>query len=297
MVQLQSGRNRFGVKLLSAENIISSKNLCFSYEQGKEILKEINIDIKRGEFTALLGHNGSGKSTFARLTNAILVPIKGSMNVFGMDTSDEGKLYDIRQNVGMVFQNPDNQIVAAVVEEDVAFGLENTGVPPAEIRERVDEALKAVGMYEYRDHSPGMLSGGQKQRIAIAGIIAMRPECIDLDEPTAMLDPAGRKDVMRTIRMLGERYGITVVLITHYMDEAVRADRVIVIDEGKPILDGTPKQVFSHVDILKKTGLDVPQVTELVHKLNRYGFDLDPQILTEEECAAALAFVLKEGKS
>ena len=277
---------------MSPENIISSKNLCFSYEQGKEILKEINIDIKRGEFTALLGHNGSGKSTFARLTNAILVPTKGSMNVLGMDTSDEGKLYDIRQNVGMVFQNPDNQIVAAVVEEDVAFGLENTGVPPAEIK-----ALKSVGMYEYREHSPGMLSGGQKQRIAIAGIIAMRPECIVLDEPTAMLDPAGRKDVMRTIRMLGEKYGITVVLITHYMDEAVRADRVIVIDEGKPILDGTPKQVFSHVDTLKKTGLDVPQVTELVHELNRHGLNLDPQILTEEECAEALASVLKEGKS
>lgn len=282
---------------LSTENIISAENICFSYEKTKEILKGISIDIKRGEFVAVLGHNGSGKSTFARLTNAILVPSSGSMRVLGMDTSDDERIFDIRQNVGMVFQNPDNQIVAAVVEEDVAFGLENTGVAPEEIRQRVDEALKAVGMYEYRMHSPGMLSGGQKQRIAIAGIIAMRPECIVLDEPTAMLDPAGRKDVMKTIRMLGEKYGITVLLITHYMDEAVRADRVVVIDEGRVILDGVPKEVFSHVDVLKNAGLDVPQVTELVHELNKCGLDLDPQILTEEECAAALASILKEGKA
>lgn len=282
---------------MSTENIISAENICFSYEKTKEILKGISIDIKRGEFVAVLGHNGSGKSTFARLTNAILVPSSGSMRVLGMDTSDDERIFDIRQNVGMVFQNPDNQIVAAVVEEDVAFGLENTGVAPEEIRQRVDEALKAVGMYEYRMHSPGMLSGGQKQRIAIAGIIAMRPECIVLDEPTAMLDPAGRKDVMKTIRMLGEKYGITVLLITHYMDEAVRADRVVVIDEGRVILDGVPKEVFSHVDVLKNAGLDVPQVTELVHELNKCGLDLDPQILTEEECAAALASILKEGKA
>jgi len=281
---------------LTPENILSAENLHFSYEQAREILKGINTDIKRGEFVAVLGHNGSGKSTFARLANAILVPTEGRMTVLGTDTADDSRLYEIRQNVGMVFQNPDNQIVAAVVEEDVAFGLENTGVPPEEIRQRVDEALKTVGMYEYRKHSPGMLSGGQKQRVAIAGIIAMRPECIVLDEPTSMLDPAGRRDVMNTIRMLGEKYGITVLLITHYMDEAVKADRVVVMDEGQVILDGTPKEVFSHVEVLKNAGLDVPQVTELVHELNRCGLDLDPQILTEEECAAALASLLKDGR-
>ncbi len=281
---------------MTPENILSAENLHFSYEQAREILKGINTDIKRGEFVAVLGHNGSGKSTFARLANAILVPTEGRMTVLGTDTADDSRLYEIRQNVGMVFQNPDNQIVAAVVEEDVAFGLENTGVPPEEIRQRVDEALKTVGMYEYRKHSPGMLSGGQKQRVAIAGIIAMRPECIVLDEPTSMLDPAGRRDVMNTIRMLGEKYGITVLLITHYMDEAVKADRVIVMDEGQVILDGTPKEVFSHVEVLKNAGLDVPQVTELVHELNRCGLDLDPQILTEEECAAALASLLKDGR-
>ncbi len=282
---------------MSQENIISAENVRFSYDKTKEILKGLNIDIKRGEFAAVLGHNGSGKSTFARLANAILLPSDGRVTVNGIDTTDADRISDIRQNVGMVFQNPDNQIVAAVVEEDVAFGLENTGVPPEEIRQRVDEALKTVGMYEYRTHSPGMLSGGQKQRVAIAGIIAMRPECIVLDEPTAMLDPAGRRDVMKTIRRLCDDYGITVLLITHYMDEAVRADRVIVIDEGQVILDGVPKEVFSHVDILKNAGLDVPQVTELVHELNRCGLSLDPQILTEEECAAALASLLKEGKT
>lgn len=280
---------------MSPENIISAKNVHFSYEKAREILKGLDIDIKKGEFAAILGHNGSGKSTFARLANAILVPTEGSIDVLGMDTSDESLLYDIRQSVGMVFQNPDNQIVAAVVEEDVAFGLENTGVPAEEIRQRVDEALKTTGMYEYRLHSPGMLSGGQKQRVAIAGIIAMRPECIVLDEPTSMLDPAGRRDVMKTIRKLVDEYGITVLLITHYMDEAVRADRVIVIDEGQVILDGVPKEVFSHVDVLKKAGLDVPQVTELVHELNSCGLSLDPQILTEEECAEALASLLKKG--
>ena len=282
---------------MPSENIISAVNVHFSYDDAREILKGLNTDIEKGGFVAVLGHNGSGKSTFARLANAILVPSEGRMSVKEMDTSDENLLYDIRQSVGMVFQNPDNQIVAAVVEEDVAFGLENTGVPPEEIRQRVDDALKTVGMYEYRLHSPGMLSGGQKQRVAIAGIIAMRPECIVLDEPTSMLDPAGRRDVMKTIRMLCDEYGITVLLITHYMDEAVRADRVIVIDEGRIILDGVPKEVFSHVDVLKNAGLDVPQVTELVHELNSCGLELDPQILTEEECAAALAALLKEGKS
>ncbi|MBR6924289.1 MAG: energy-coupling factor transporter ATPase, partial [Oscillospiraceae bacterium] len=224
--------------------MISAENVHFSYDGKTEILKGITADIEKGQFVAVLGHNGSGKSTFARLINSILVPTEGKITVLGTDTADEEKLYDIRRKVGMVFQNPDNQIVAAVVEEDVAFGLENTGVPPEEIRQRVDDALKAVGMYEYRKHSPGMLSGGQKQRVAIAGIIAMRPECIVLDEPTSMLDPAGRRDVMNTIKKLCGSYGITVLLITHYIDEAVQADRVIVIDEGRVILDGVPKNVF-----------------------------------------------------
>lgn len=282
---------------LASEKMISAENVHFSYDGKTEILKGITADIEKGQFVAVLGHNGSGKSTFARLINSILVPTEGKITVLGTDTSDEEKLYDIRRKVGMVFQNPDNQIVAAVVEEDVAFGLENTGVPPEEIMERVDEALKAVGMYEYRKHSPGMLSGGQKQRVAIAGIIAMRPECIVLDEPTSMLDPAGRKDVMNTIKKLCGSYGITVLLITHYMDEAVQADRVIVIDEGRVILDGVPKNVFSNVEILKKAGLDVPQVTELVFKLRKQGIDIDPDVLTEEECVNALASVLKEGKT
>ena len=282
---------------LASEKMISAENVHFSYDGKTEILKGITADIEKGQFVAVLGHNGSGKSTFARLINSILVPTEGKITVLGTDTSDEENLYDIRRKVGMVFQNPDNQIVAAVVEEDVAFGLENTGVPPEEIRERVDEALKAVGMYEYRKHSPGMLSGGQKQRVAIAGIIAMRPECIVLDEPTSMLDPAGRKDVMNTIKKLCGSYGITVLLITHYMDEAVQADRVIVIDEGRVILDGVQKNVFSNVEILKKAGLDVPQVTELVFKLRKQGIDIDPDVLTEEECVNALASVLKEGKT
>ncbi len=282
---------------LASEKMISAENVHFSYDGKTEILKGITADIEKGQFVAVLGHNGSGKSTFARLINSILVPTEGKITVLGTDTSDEENLYDIRRKVGMVFQNPDNQIVAAVVEEDVAFGLENTGVPPEEIRQRVDDALKAVGMYEYRKHSPGMLSGGQKQRVAIAGIIAMRPECIVLDEPTSMLDPAGRKDVMNTIKKLCGSYGITVLLITHYMDEAVQADRVIVIDEGRVILDGVPKNVFSNVEILKKAGLDVPQVTELVFKLRKQGIDIDPDVLTEEECVNALASVLKEGKT
>ncbi|MBE6853598.1 MAG: energy-coupling factor transporter ATPase [Ruminococcus sp.] len=280
--------------VLSSEKIISMENVSFSYENTAQILSDLDIDIKSGSFVAVLGHNGSGKSTLARLANAILVPSQGTVRVLGTDTRDDEHIFDIRKNVGMVFQNPDNQIVAAIVEEDVAFGLENLGTPPDEIRLRVDEALKAVGMYEYRNHSSGMLSGGQKQRVAIAGIIAMRPQCIVLDEPTAMLDPAGRKDVMDIIGMLGKKYGITVVLITHYMDEAVKADRVIVIDDGRVLLDDVPKKVFSNVELLKETGLDVPQVTELIYELNKCGLELDPHILTEEECAEALASVLKE---
>lgn len=281
---------------MSAENIISSKNLCFSYEQGKEILKEINIDIKRGEFTALLGHNGSGKSTFARLTNAILVPTKGSMNVFGMDTSDEGKLYDIRQNVGMVFQNPDNQIIGQVVEEDVGFGPENIGMPTKEIRERVEESLKAVGMYEFRKYSPNKLSGGQKQRVSIAGVLAMHPKCIVLDEPTAMLDPNGRKEVIRAVRALNEVEGVTVILITHYMEEIIHADRVFVMDQGKIAMQGTPREIFSQVEKLKDLRLDVPQVTLVSYELQKRGLPLPDGILTCEELADALEKLRKDWK-
>ena len=286
---------------LSEKNIISAQGVRFSYSLAeedkkpvKEILKGIDIDIESGEFVAVLGRNGSGKSTFARHTNAILIPSQGVVYSNGTDTKDEEHIFDIRKSIGMVFQNPDNQIVAAVVEEDVAFGLENMGVPPEEIRKRVDEALKAVDMYDYREHSPGMLSGGQKQRIAIAGIIAMRPRCIVLDEPTAMLDPAGRREVMSIIGRLNKEHGITIVLITHYMDEAVKADRVIVMDEGKVVLDDVPKKVFSNVSVIKKAGLDVPQVTELIHELNRSGLSLDPCIITEQECYEALKKILKE---
>lgn len=286
---------------LSEKNIISAQGVRFSYSSAeedkkpvKEILKGIDIDIKSGEFVAVLGRNGSGKSTFARHTNAILIPQEGDVYTDGINTRDEERIFDIRKSVGMVFQNPDNQIVAAVVEEDVAFGLENTGVSPDEIRKRVDDALRAVNMYDYRNHSPGMLSGGQKQRIAIAGIIAMRPRCIVLDEPTAMLDPAGRKDVMDIIRKLNREYGITIVLITHYMDEAVKADRVIVMDNGEVVLDNVPKKVFSNISVIKKAGLDVPQVTELIHELNKSGLSLDPCIITESECVQALKKILKE---
>ncbi len=286
---------------MSDESIISAQELRFSYgspDDGKivldEVLKGININIRSGEFVAVLGHNGSGKSTFAKHTNAILTPSSGKIYVIGIDTKDENRIFDIRQNVGMVFQNPDNQIVAAIVEEDVAFALENIGIPSDEMRKRVDEALKTVNMYEYREHSPHKLSGGQKQRITIAGIIAMRPKCIVLDEPTAMLDPAGRRDVIETIKMLNRQYGITVVLITHYMDEAAKTDRVIVMDSGTVILDDIPSQVFSNVELLKKIGLNVPQVTELVYELNKCGLNLDSHIITEEECVNALKTILKE---
>ena len=219
--------------------------------------------------TAVLGHNGCGKSTFAKHLNAILLPSGGTVYIDGIDTKDENRIYDIRQRVGMVFQNPDNQIVATIVEEDVAFALENLGVEPNEIRRRVDEALKAVGMYEYRMHAPHQLSGGQKQRVAIAGIIAMRPRCIVLDEPTAMLDPKGRSEVMKTVKELNSKYGITIILITHYMEEAAQCERIIVMDKGKVLMDDSPKQVFSRVEELKAVGLDVPQVTELIYELNK----------------------------
>lgn len=282
------------------ENIISSKEVWFHYtseiestEPIKEVLRNVSLEIKKGEFVAILGHNGSGKSTIAKHFNAILIPTGGSVFVDSIDTKYDDRLFDIRQRVGMVFQNPDNQIVATIVEEDVAFALENLGVPPDEMRIRVDNALKDVGMYEYREHAPHQLSGGQKQRIAIAGIIAMRPACIVLDEPTAMLDPSGRKEVLRTIRKLNKEHGVTIILITHYMDEAAKADRVVVMDEGNIILDDIPREVFSHVDKLKSVGLDVPQVTELVHELNKHGLNIDKHIIAEDECVEALLKILE----
>ena len=258
-----------------------------------EVLKGINLEIKKGEFVAVLGHNGSGKSTLAKCFNAINIPESGEVTVDGMDTRDENNLLPIRQQVGMVFQNPDNQIVATIVEEDVAFALENMGVEPAMIRKRVDEALKTVDMYEYRRHAPHKLSGGQKQRVAIAGIIAMRPDCILLDESTAMLDPKGRAEVLKTIKMLNRENGITIVLITHYMEEAAQADRVVVIDDGEIVMDNTPKKVFSQVETLKNLGLDVPQVTELAYGLKKAGYDISTEIISEEECAEAVARILE----
>lgn len=275
------------------ENFAESVNLDFKYDGEDEfVLKDINISFKQGEMTAVLGHNGCGKSTFAKHLNAILLPSGGKVYVDGIDTKDENRIYDIRQRVGMVFQNPDNQIVATIVEEDVAFALENLGVEPNEIRRRVDEALKAVGMYEYRMHAPHQLSGGQKQRVAIAGIIAMRPRCIVLDEPTAMLDPKGRAEVMKTVKELNSKYGITIILITHYMEEAAQCERIIVMDKGKVLMDDSPKQVFSRVEELKSVGLDVPQVTELIYELNKYGLILDTHIINENECCDALLTLL-----
>ncbi len=272
--------------------IIQAQDVHFRYEEAGQgsplVLDGVSLEIRQGEFLAVLGHNGSGKSTLAKHFNAILLPMGGKVYVKGMDTQDEERLYDIRQQVGMVFQNPDNQIVATIVEEDVAFGLENIGVAPEEIRRRVDEALKAVGMYEYREHAPHQLSGGQKQRVAIAGVIAMRPDCIVMDEPTAMLDPRGRREVLKTIRALNKEFGITVVLITHYMDEAAQSDRVVVMNDGKILLDGTPREVFSHVALLKQVGLDVPQATELCHQLRRQGWKVPDDVLTVEECVTAL---------
>ncbi len=281
-------------------SIIRTENLCFSYKSGDEenpvvteVLKNINLDIKKGEFVSILGHNGSGKSTLAKHFNAILLPSSGKVYIDGIDTSDESRLFDIRKRAGMVFQNPDNQIVASIVEEDVAFALENMGVPYEEMRKRVDDALESVGMYEYRFHSPNQLSGGQKQRVAIAGIIAMRPECIILDEPTAMLDPHGRREVMKTIKNLNKEYGITIVLITHYMNEAVESDRVIVIDRGEIILDDIPENVFSQAEKMKSIGLDIPQTSELIYLLGKEGIKLDSHIITEEKCVEALYELLK----
>ena len=258
---------------------------------GQVVLKGLDLTIPAGEFAAVLGHNGSGKSTLAKHFNAILLPTEGDVVVCGINTKDEDRLFDIRQQVGMVFQNPDNQIVATIVEEDVAFALENLGVPPEEIRRRVDEALKAVDMYEYREHAPHQLSGGQKQRVAIAGILAMRPDFIILDEPTAMLDPQGRREVLRTVKELNRDFGTTVVLITHYMDEAVQAERVVVMDDGHVLMDGAPRDIFSQVERLRAVELDVPQPTELCERLRAAGVPLPGGILTAEECAEALSLV------
>lgn len=282
-------------------SFIHIKGLEFSYVNEFEeppvkntVLKGIDLDIEKGEFVAILGHNGSGKSTLAKCINAINLPEKGEVSVAGLDTINEENLLPIRKRVGMVFQNPDNQIVATIVEEDVAFALENLGVEPSEIRRRVDEALKTVGMYEYRMHAPHKLSGGQKQRVAIAGVLAMEPECIVLDEPTAMLDPKGRSEVMKTIKMLNREKGVTIVLITHYMEEAAQADRVVVIDGGEKIMDNVPKKVFSQVDLMRNLGLDVPQVTEIADFLHKQGYDISSEIITEDECVQALYELLKE---
>lgn len=290
---------------MSDTNIIEVENVSFDYvsrdEDGNEtgrnqVLKNVSLSVPEGQFLAVLGHNGCGKSTLAKHLNAILYPTEGKVTVAGMDTSDEEKIYDIRQTVGMVFQNPDNQLVATIVEEDVAFAPENMGVPQPEIRQRVDDALKQVDMYEFREHAPHQLSGGQKQRVAIAGVIAMQPRCIVMDEPTAMLDPKGRREVMKTIHTLNREKGITVVLITHYMDEAAQADRVVVMDGGKIIMDDVPKKIFSQVKRLKSVGLDVPQVTELCEELREQGVDISTEIIGEQECAEAL-HRLTEGRS
>lgn len=280
-------------------NFIKAKNLKFSYINDMEenpvkteVLKGIDLEISKGEFVAVLGHNGSGKSTLAKCFNAINIPESGEVLVNGLDTKDENNLLKIRESAGMVFQNPDNQIVATIVEEDVAFALENMGVEPSEIRRRVDDALKTVGMYEYRSHAPHRLSGGQKQRVAIAGIIAMEPDCILLDEPTAMLDPKGRNEVMKTIKMLNKEKGVTIVLITHYMEEAAQADRVVVVDGGEIVMDNTPKKVFSQVKTMKNLGLDVPQVTQLAYELKNAGYDISTEIITEDECVEAVAKLL-----
>ena len=277
---------------------IRTEHLKFSYDAQSEsggvmVFDDLNLSIEGGSFIAVLGHNGCGKSTLAKHFNAVLLPEGGSVHVFGMDTSDESLLVDIRRTVGMVFQNPDNQMVANVVEEDVAFAPENLGVPSEEIRRRVDEALKLVGMYDYRLHAPHLLSGGQKQRVAIAGVIAMRPRCIVLDEPTAMLDPHGREEVISTIERLNREMGITVVLITHHMTEAIRAQRVIVMDAGRILADGTPKEVFPQVELLESVGLTVPATTKVLYALNQAGFDLPLDALSTEECAQVLLAAIR----
>ncbi len=278
---------------------ISVQNVTFQYDEQNDpvkyklVLNDVSFEVEKGAFVAVLGHNGSGKSTIAKHLNAMLVPVSGKVYIDGMDTSDESKAFDIRRKVGLVLQNPDNQLVASIVEEDVAFGPENIGIPSDEIRVRVDEALKAVDMYDHRLKAPYKLSGGQKQRVAIAGIIAMKPDCIVLDEPTAMLDPQGRQEVIDTVIKLNRENGITIVMITHYMEEAVLADKVFVMDNGKILTSGTPREVFSQVELLKKHRLDVPQATELCHKLRACGVEIDQLPLTEAECTAMLKEVLQ----
>lgn len=284
------------------KSIIEVKDVSFIYKSSNAdrpdvtALSDMNLSIREGEFLAVLGRNGSGKSTLAKLMNALFLPTSGTIIVNGLDTTNEELLWDIRSSTGMVFQNPDNQIVGNVVEEDVAFGPENLGIPPEEIRIRVDTALETIGMTEFKEYAPHRLSGGQKQRVAIAGILAMKPKCIVLDEATAMLDPIGRKEVMRILRKLNTEEGITIVHITHHMDEAGKADRVLVIDEGKRVIVGTPREVFSDVKRIKKLGLDVPQVTELMYELNKCGYNFPTDILTVEEAIACLKHSLPSGK-
>lgn len=273
------------------DNLISVKNVTFEYkdiDRNKAVIKDFNLDIERGSFTVILGHNGSGKSTLAKLLNGLYKPDSGEIIVDGISTNDEDHEIEVKRRVGLVFQNPDNQLIASIVEEDVAFGPENLGYNPNEIRQRVYEALKAVNMYEHRRSAPHHLSGGQKQRVAIAGIIAMRPDCIVLDEPTAMLDPKGRAEIIDTIVSLNREKGITVVLITHFMEEAELADRVIVMNKGEIIADSDPKTIFSDIDMLKSVSLDVPQTTELLYKLNQAGFSLPTDVISIEETANAI---------
>lgn len=278
-------------------DMVQTDKLIFEYEKRDEegnvigksrAIDEVDIDVKEGQFIAILGHNGSGKSTLAKHINAILVPTEGTVWVNGLDTKDPSELWNVRQSAGMVFQNPDNQIIGTVVEEDVGFGPENLGVPTDEIWQRVEESLKAVGMIEYRHHSPNKLSGGQKQRVAIAGVVAMEPKCIVLDEPTAMLDPVGRKEVLKTVKKLREQKKVTVILITHYIEEVIDADKIYVMDHGRVVMEGTPKEVFSQVDELKKYRLDVPQVTILADELKKQGLDIPSGILRKEELVEAL---------
>ena len=285
------------MSLKNHEDIIVAENVTFEYYRRDEegnvegittAVDNVSLTMQKGDFIAVLGHNGSGKSTFAKHINALLYPTEGTLYVDGIDTSDEERLLDIRQSAGMVFQNPDNQIVCTLVDGEVAFGPENIGVPSEEIWEHVEKSLKAVGMYEYRNASPNKLSGGQKQRIAIAGIVAMKPKCIVLDEPTAMLDPHGRKDVMKVLHELNRREGVTIILITHYMDEVIDADKVFVMDDGKLVMQGKPREIFSQVDRLKELRLDVPQVTELAYELKKSGLDMPDGILTHEEFRDAL---------
>ena len=282
--------------------IIKAENLCFEYkneESGEvtKVLKNVSAEVKRGEFLAILGHNGSGKSTFAKHINAVLTPNSGKMYVNGVDTSDESRLFDIRKTAGMVFQNPDNQMVANIVEDDVAFAPENLGVPREEIRRRVDSALAAVNMSAFAKHAPHMLSGGQKQRVAIAGVLAMEPEIIVLDEPTAMLDPGGRQEIIDTVRHLNREREITVVLITHYMDEAAQADRIIVMNDGEIAMEGTPSEIFPQVERLRSMGLDTPQATELAYELNRDGFDINTEVLSVDKCAEEILRLWVQGET